>query len=99
RFAGAAAQMKDALIVNPYDQDSVVDALRRALNMPIEERRERWQALQANVSRDNIDAWRDSFLAVLESAKPAHRNLISARHAHRSIVAPTALRDHIPDGV
>ena len=66
RFAGAATQLKEALIVNPYDEDSMVDALDRALAMSLDERKERWQALHRNVTLEGIDRWRDSFLAALE---------------------------------
>ncbi len=68
RFAGAAAQMRDALIVNPFSQEDVADAIRRALAMPVEERRRRWRALMEGVERDDVVAWRDSFVASLEEA-------------------------------
>jgi trehalose 6-phosphate synthase len=69
RFAGAAAQMRDALIVNPFSQEDVADAIRRALAMPVEERRRRWRALMDGVERDDVVAWRDSFVASLEEAR------------------------------
>lgn len=68
RFAGAARQLREALIVNPFDEQSMVDALHRALEMPLAERRARWQALMANVEEQNIDRWRDSFLKTLTAA-------------------------------
>lgn len=68
RFAGAGLQLKRALIVNPYDEASMTDALHRALSMPLEERRERWESLMHNVSDENIDAWRESFLRTLAEA-------------------------------
>jgi trehalose 6-phosphate synthase len=67
RFAGAAFQMPQALIVNPYDEQSMVDALARALAMPLDERRQRWEALMEAVSREDISAWRDRFLKTLQS--------------------------------
>jgi trehalose 6-phosphate synthase len=85
RFAGAAAQLKEALIVNPYDQDSMVDALRRALSMPLDERASRWQTLHANVTRDNIEVWRNSFLAALESVRAPQR----ATYAETRTFPPT----------
>src|SRR3546814_8189904 len=45
RFAGAARVLGAALIVNPPDYAGVADALQRALEMPLEERRERWPAM------------------------------------------------------
>ncbi len=71
RFAGAAAQMKDALIVNPFSQEDVADAIKRALAMPLEERRKRWRALMDGVERDDIVAWRDNFVAALREAHKA----------------------------
>jgi trehalose 6-phosphate synthase len=68
RFAGAAAQMKDALIVNPFSQEDVADAIKKALAMPIEERRKRWRALMDGVEKDDIVAWRDNFVAALREA-------------------------------
>ena len=44
-FAGAAEQLQAALLVNPHDIGATADAIHRALSMPVEERRERWQAL------------------------------------------------------
>jgi trehalose 6-phosphate synthase len=69
RFAGAAAQMRDALIVNPFSQEDVADAIRRALAMPLDERRTRWRTLMDGVERDDVAAWRDDFVAALEEAQ------------------------------
>lgn len=68
RFAGAARQLREALIVNPHDEQSMVDALHRGLNMPLEERKSRWQSLMANVQEQSIERWRDSFLDTLTSS-------------------------------
>lgn len=69
RFAGAAAQMKDALIVNPFAQEDVADAIKRALAMPLEERRRRWRSLMDGVEKDDIVAWRDAFVQCLGDAR------------------------------
>ncbi len=68
RFAGAARQLRDALIVNPFDEQSMVDALHQGLNMPLEERQARWRTLMANVQEHDIDRWRDSFMQTLAAA-------------------------------
>lgn len=69
RFAGAAQQLKDgALIVNPYDTLHIVEAMQQALNMPLEERRKRWQHLFELISSQDIGWWRDSFVEALEAA-------------------------------
>jgi len=65
RFAGAAAEMSGAVIVNPYDSEGLADGLDRALTMPLEERRRRWQANMAVLRANTITHWRERFLAVL----------------------------------
>jgi trehalose 6-phosphate synthase len=70
RFAGAARELDGgALVVNPYDVEGVADALDRALAMPLEERRERHAAMFAILSRHDITAWRESFVAALTAAR------------------------------
>jgi len=65
RFAGAAIAFRRALLVNPYDPESVASAIAQALIMPIEERRERHQALLAAVLAYDVDSWQREFLAAL----------------------------------
>jgi trehalose 6-phosphate synthase len=67
RFAGAAAEMKEALLVNPYDLDGVADAIAEAHNMPHAERKERWNALLKRLRRHDITLWRHKFLEALGS--------------------------------
>jgi trehalose 6-phosphate synthase len=79
-FAGAVEQLREALIVNPYDSSDVANALQTALKMPLTERRERWEALNANVHSANAQAWCGSFLEALEaSAPPAAASEAAAR--------------------
>ncbi len=70
RFAGAADQLKSALIVNPYDQDDMVNALHKALTMPLEKRKERWQRLFDSVSKQDVVAWRDAYVTTLMKSEP-----------------------------
>ncbi|MFN3388505.1 MAG: alpha,alpha-trehalose-phosphate synthase (UDP-forming) [Allosphingosinicella sp.] len=70
RFAGAALQLKDALLVNPYSKEEISDAIHRALNMPLEERVRRWQALNESVKNEDVLAWRKAFVAALSDARP-----------------------------
>ena len=67
-FAGAAEQLKDALLVNPHDVAGMADAIHRALTMPLEERRERWEALDRSVREQDIAWWRRAFLKALDEA-------------------------------
>jgi trehalose 6-phosphate synthase len=62
RFAGAAEDLEEALVVNPYDVDDVANAMQRALNMPFAERSERHQALLTRVRARDVRHWREEFL-------------------------------------
>jgi len=66
-FAGAARELTQALLVNPYDLDGVADAIAIAVAMPLEERRERWQAMMRRLRHHDITAWRQHFLATLRA--------------------------------
>jgi len=66
RFAGAAHQLKDAILVNPYSKDEISDAIGKALAMPKDERVQRWRALMDSVRREDVVAWRKSFVAALQ---------------------------------
>jgi trehalose 6-phosphate synthase len=66
RFAGAAHECKTALLVNPYDPDSVAAALGQAISMSLGERRERHDAMFQTLSRNDIRHWAQGFLTELE---------------------------------
>ena len=68
RFAGAARELDSALIVNPFDTDEVAGAIATALEMPMEERRERWAAMMERLRANTLTTWRDNFLDVLREA-------------------------------
>ena len=61
-FAGAAEDLIEAVIVNPYDIDDMANALQRAITMSPEERRERHRALMKRVRDRDIVHWREAFL-------------------------------------
>jgi trehalose 6-phosphate synthase len=61
RFAGAAEIFDAALLVNPFDTDETAEALRLALDMPLDERISRWQSLMTAARNYNIEDWSRSF--------------------------------------
>ncbi|MGI9411874.1 MAG: alpha,alpha-trehalose-phosphate synthase (UDP-forming) [Hyphomicrobiaceae bacterium] len=65
RFAGAAEELEEALMVNPYDVDEVAEALHRALVMPLGERVERQAALLTRIREHNAHNWQAAFLSAL----------------------------------
>jgi trehalose 6-phosphate synthase len=66
RFAGAAAECRDALLVNPFDSESVASAIARALELPLSERRDRHSQIFATLSQNSSDVWGARFLQSLE---------------------------------
>jgi len=66
KFAGAAEQLTQALLVNPYSPEELSDALKQALDMSLEERKERHKALLESVLREDVHWWLRTFLDALE---------------------------------
>ena len=64
-LAGAAAELGDAIVVNPYDIDSVAEAIRTALSMPREQRRERMRSMRTRIMTYDVQTWAGEFLARL----------------------------------
>ena len=64
-LAGAAAELTDAIIVNPHDRDDVADGLATAINMPLEERQARHSAMIEVLRKNDITAWRTRFVSAL----------------------------------
>jgi trehalose 6-phosphate synthase len=65
-LAGAARELTEAVIVNPYDRDEVADGIATAINMPVEERRERHASMMAILRKNDITAWRTRFVDALQ---------------------------------
>jgi trehalose 6-phosphate synthase len=68
-FAGAAHELGEAILVNPYDQEGMTEAIWRGLEMPLGERKERWQAMMKTLRRNDSEAWRDRFIADLAATR------------------------------
>jgi trehalose 6-phosphate synthase len=77
RFAGAAREMPEALIVNPYHVEETADALRRAITMPAAEQRERMASLRMTVREFNVYRWAGRMLA--DAGRTRLRERIEAR--------------------
>lgn len=77
RFAGAAAELKEALIVNPYHVEESADALFKAITMPATEQRERMANLRMTVRDFNVYRWAGRMLT--DAAHWRLRERIDAR--------------------
>jgi len=71
-FAGAADELREALIVNPHDIAAIERTLGAALSMPEAEQRLRMSRLRAHVKRNGIELWNDRFLTALDLAAESH---------------------------
>jgi trehalose 6-phosphate synthase len=96
RFAGAAEQLKQALIVNPYNLEEVADAIKTGLEMSIEERRERHATLYTSIKTYDTFTWRRSFLKALETiARERHRSVGSSSETIRRALDKAQLAQSI----
>ncbi len=68
-FAGAARDLPEALIVNPYDTEEFADAIHDAIEMEIKERRQRMTRMRLRVEEFNIYRWAADFLTALSQGK------------------------------
>ena len=64
-FAGAARELGEAVIVNPFDVEGMAEAILQGLEMPLGERKERWTAMMSVLERNDITAWRERFVRAL----------------------------------
>ena len=69
RFAGACRELRDALIVNPYDTEQLAEAIRFALSMDPEEKRLRMQRMRRIVREHNIYRWAASLVRELSEVR------------------------------
>ncbi len=69
-FTGAAAELRQAYLVNPHDLEGVKDAIEAALNQPVEEGRRRMRSLRRQVLAHDVDRWARSFLDALAEPHP-----------------------------
>jgi trehalose 6-phosphate synthase len=68
-FAGAAQELNEAVIVNPFDVEGMAAAIREGLDMPVGERRERWSAMMHVLEKNDIRAWCEGFVGALSGCR------------------------------
>ena len=82
KFAGAAEQLTDAVVVDPTDRAAMIEALKQALEIPLAERKYRYQQMMQQLMSYTINDWRDDFLSDLACTQYTHRfdyeNTVSA---------------------
>ncbi len=88
KFAGAARELTEALIVNPYDLEGVAETLRTALTMSVTEQRERMRSLRDQIAEFNVYRWAGRML--LDATRVRERERLQVRLAGKG--RRTALR-------
>jgi trehalose 6-phosphate synthase len=88
RFTGAARELSEALIVNPYDVEGVAETMRKALLMAPAEQRDRMRALRAQVAQFNVYRWAGRML--LDASRLRQRERLHVRLSGK-VSARTAL--------
>ena len=70
RFAGAAEELDGALLVNPYDIERVCETIQTALELPLQERINRWHRMMEQIDEFNLERWSNNCLdAIREPLK------------------------------
>lgn len=69
RFAGAAEELTNALLVNPYDTAGTARTIREALHMPLQERQQRWRKMMRHLERYDVHRWCQAFLRSLAATR------------------------------
>jgi trehalose 6-phosphate synthase len=71
-FAGAADELRQAYMVNPYDINGMKDTILTAMRAQPRERARRMKAMRKTVAEHDVKDWAEKFLSVLADAKPLH---------------------------
>jgi trehalose 6-phosphate synthase len=79
RFAGASRELRDALLVNPYDVDQVADAVALALTMDPQERRLRMSRMRELLQEHNVYRWAANLVTELARLRHVSPDLAGAR--------------------
>ncbi|ACK52801.1 alpha,alpha-trehalose-phosphate synthase (UDP-forming) [Methylocella silvestris BL2] len=89
QYAGAAQELKSALIVNPYDIEATAAAIARAVAMPLEERIDRWRDMMSALRGNSIDHWTNKCLQAISGEVEAEGE--SSLHPAGSIIRSGAI--------
>jgi len=78
-MAGASKELSDAILVNPNDENEMVEAIKRALEMPLAEQKRRMKIMQGTVKKYTIFQWVDLFMNNLKDLKERQRSMATKR--------------------
>jgi trehalose 6-phosphate synthase/phosphatase len=78
-MAGASKELSDAILVNPNDENEMVEAIKRALEMPLAEQKRRMKIMQKTVKKYTIFQWVDLFMNNLKDLKDRQQSMATKR--------------------
>lgn len=78
-MAGVVKEMGEAIIINPNNDAEIAEAIYQALNMPLEEQRERMKLLQQRISRYDVFKWAGEFLKGLKKIEAIQQKFLAKR--------------------
>lgn len=87
-FAGAAADLREAILVNPYDTGAMAAALDTALRMPPGQARARMRALRKRIANHDVHRWAEAFVQDLQAQGAPSHTLLA-----RGAILPSLLED------
>ena len=95
-FTGAARELTDAIIVNPYDIESVADAIFRALEMDPAERKSHMRQMRAVVKRQNVYRWAGALIGELCEVRVSHPHSLRCKEVvHAAVAGERAIREQL----
>jgi trehalose 6-phosphate synthase len=96
KFTGAAKELTDAVLVNPFDVDELADGLFAALTMPAEEQERRMRRMRARVLDNNIYRWAGMLLSEVGKLVPDSAELPRSHDSSPDLVTPAENSIPIP---
>jgi len=88
-MAGVSKEMGEAIIINPNNESEIADAIYQALNMPLEEQRERMRFMQKRISRYDVFKWANEFIKGLKKVEGIQKNYLA------KLITPTIRKEII----
>ena len=85
-FAGAAGELRQAFLVNPYDINGMKDAIVTAVEAPQAERTKRMKAMRRTVAEHDVTDWAAGFLGALAEVRPSHHKQVKPARRHLSLI-------------
>lgn len=76
-MAGAAKELSDAILINPFDVNEIAESIYRALTMPEDEQEKHLSIMQKSLKRYNVFHWANLFITRLEFVKKKQKELVT----------------------